>query len=157
LAEVLVEVPVLEVRPAAHRADVAVGIATVGEDLEERGLPRAVRADDADALTAAHEELDALEQRAAAALGRQALRVEQDAARARRGREAEADALGHRPDVLRPLDAIELLQHLAAALRLLRLLPRDVLANEVLGLLDEGLLPLGERAFALEIVGARDG
>ena len=89
---------------------------------------------------------------APAALRAEALRVEDDVAGARRRREAEAHALGDGPHVLGAVDALELVEHLAPALRLLRLLAGDVLADEVLGLVDEGGLPLGERALAREVL-----
>ena len=101
--------------------------------------------------------VDAREEHAPAARRAEALRVEHDVAGARGRGEAERDALRGGPDVLGALEAIELVEHLAPALRLLRLLPGDVLADEVLGLGDEGLLPLGERALAREVLLAGDG
>ena len=92
-----------------------------------------------------------------AALRREVLRVDDDVTGARRRREAEAHALRDRPHVFGALDAIELVEHLAPALRLAALLPRDVLADEVLGLVDERLLPLEDGALAREIIGAGDG
>ncbi len=57
---------------------------------------------------------------------------------------------GELPVVLGPLQALQLLQHLAPALRLLGLLAGDVAADEVLGLLDVLLLPLVLDARPLE-------
>ena len=54
------------------------------------------------------------------------------------------------PLVLGALQPLELLQHLAPALRLLGLLPGDVAADEVLGLVDVLLLPLVRGARPLE-------
>ena len=71
------------------------------------------------------------------------LGVEHDVAAARSFREAKAHALGARPNVFGVAHAIELVQHAAARLRLLGLLPRDVLADEVFGLGDEARLLFG--------------
>jgi len=101
-----------------YAAGVELGVALSGEELQERRLAGAVRADDADALAATDEEIDALEEHASAARRPEILRVEDDVAGARRGSEAEADAVGDRPHVLGTGDAIELVEHLAAALRL---------------------------------------
>src|SRR5207249_10209341 len=103
------------------------------EELQERGLARAVRPDDADAVAALHQEIDAVEERAAAARAGEALRFEDDVARAWRRDETKGDALGDGPHVLGSFDRLELLEHLAPALRLLRLLTGDVLADEVFG------------------------
>src|SRR5439155_17616157 len=92
LAQVLVEVPLLQVGPALHGAAV-LAHPPPGEDLEERRLPRAVGPDDADALAATNERLDAVEQRAPAALGVEPFDVEHDVAAAVRRREAERDLL----------------------------------------------------------------
>ena len=155
VAEVLVEVALLEVGAALDGA-LVLRAASPREELEERGLARAVRADDADALAAAHEELEVREEHAPSALGAEAPGVEHDVAGAGRGREAERDALGGRPHVLGALEALELVEHLAAALRLLGLLAGDVLADEVLGLGDHVLLPLRQRALAREVFLAGD-
>src|SRR5439155_19896135 len=88
LSEVLIEVPILKVRAALHVAAI-LREAAIGEDLEERGLASAVRAHHADALAAAHEDLDAVEEDAAAALGVEVLAIEDDVARARGGGEAK--------------------------------------------------------------------
>src|SRR5262249_30553249 len=107
--------------------------------------------DDADAFTAAYEELEPFEQRAPPARGREGLCVEDDVARAGRRHEAERDALRGGPHVLGALEPVELLEHLAPALRLLRLLAGDVLADEVFRLGDQALLALDQRSLAREV------
>ena len=78
--------------------------------------------------------------------------------RARRWREAEAHASRRRAQTSSGRSTRSSLSSiLRRALRLLGLLPGDVLADEVFGLVDERLLPLGELALALEVVLAGDG
>ncbi len=155
-AEVLIEVALVQVGAAADAAHV-LRRALPGEELEERRLARPVGPHHADALAAAHQEIDPGEQRPPAALGPEALGVEDDVPAARRRHEAERHLLRRRPDVLRAIERVELLQHLAPALRLLGLLPRDVLADEVLGLGDEPLLPLDELALPGQVLLPGDG
>ena len=94
--EVLIEVALLQVRPALDRPSI-LGASASGEELEQRGLAGAVRTDDADSLAAPDEQIDAREEHAPAALGAEPLRVEDDVARPRRGRKPERDALGRQP------------------------------------------------------------
>ena len=119
--------------------------------------PPSLEAHDPDAIAAAHEQVEPFEELAAAAQRAEPFRVEDDVAGSRRGREPEAYFFGDRPHVLGVVEAVELFEHLAPALRLLRLLPRDVFADEVLGLVDESLLPLGELALSFQVRFARDG
>ena len=66
------------------------------------------------------------------------------------GLEGEADLARVLPLVVGALEPLQLLQHLAPALRLLGLLPGQVAADEVLGLVDVLLLPLVRGVRALE-------
>src|SRR5262249_51186518 len=105
-AEVLIEVALAQVRPASDPALVG-PVGAVREELEQRRLARAVRSDDADAVTAPNEEIEITEQMPAATLGAEPVRVEHDVAAARRRRESERDALGHGPNVLGTLERLQ--------------------------------------------------
>jgi hypothetical protein len=107
------------------------------EQLESVDLPEPLAPTTPMPLAAPHEQIDAIEERAPAALGAEPARVEHDVARARRLAKRKRTFSADGPDVLRAIHRVELVEHLAAALRLLRLLPGDVLADEVLGLGDE--------------------
>src|SRR6185369_3161424 len=109
---------------------------------------------DADSLAASDQEIDALEQNTTTTPCREAFCVEDDVPRARRWGETEADTFGDGPDVFGSIDLLELVEHLASTLRLLRLLSRDVATNEVFGLVDERSLPFGERPLTFQIIGA---
>jgi hypothetical protein len=153
---VLIEVPVFEVRAPADGTLVVVSAAR-REELEERRLAGPVGPDDADALAAADEQVDAAEEGPSPSRGEEALGVEHDVPRAHRRGKPERDALGDLPDVLGPLEPLELAEHLAPALGLLRLLAGDVATDEVFRLADEGLLALHDRALPGEVLLAGDG
>jgi hypothetical protein len=155
-AEVLIEVSLFEVRAAANLPAVFLGTLT-GQQLEQRGFPGAVRSDDTDPVAATHQEIDPLEQLAAAPRSKKPFGIEHDVARTRRRGESKRDFFCHGPHVFRHARAVELFEHLAPALSLLRLLPCDVLADEVFRLVDERLLSFGQASFALQIRLARDG
>ena len=119
--------------------------------LDQRRLAAAVRTDDADLVAAVDVRRDVARGSAAARvadgeLGRADRLL---AAEIAAGLEGEADLPRVLPFVVGALEPLQLLEHLAPALRLLGLLPGEVAADEVLGLVDVLLLALvrGARAF----------
>ena len=102
-------------------------------------LPGAVRTHDGVALAAADLQREVLDDRLRRISDGEPVRRQRDGAGARAAVEVE---LGQRLIRLRPIQLVDLVEHLPARLGLLRLLPGQVAADEVLRVGDVLLLPL---------------
>src|SRR3954462_474491 len=155
LADLLIEVP--DAAPPADLALAVEGRQLADQRLQQRRLAAAVRTDHAQLVAAIDVDGHAVEDLRARIADRQAGRADDLLApEIAAGLEGEPNLAGVLPLVVRALETLQLLQHLAPALRLLGLLARQVAADEVLGLVDVLLLPFVFGLRALDPRGALD-